>query len=119
MFENYLTNTIHEPTGKIVELALWDTAGQEEYDRLRPLSYPETDVILICFAIDSHASLENVTDKVNKSWRRWIWNLFLRSGIPKSDISVQTLLFSSSVWNPIYDTMLEQSVFFEHKAKLL
>jgi Ras homolog gene family, member A len=64
VFENYLTNTIHEPTGKIVELALWDTAGQEEYDRLRPLSYPETDVILICFAIDSHASLENVTDKV-------------------------------------------------------
>jgi Ras homolog gene family, member A len=57
-------NTIHEPSGKIVELALWDTAGQEEYDRLRPLSYPETDVILICFAIDSHASLENVTDKV-------------------------------------------------------
>jgi Ras homolog gene family, member A len=55
---------IHEPSGKIVELALWDTAGQEEYDRLRPLSYPETDVILICFAIDSHASLENVTDKV-------------------------------------------------------
>ena len=67
VFENYLTNTIHEPTGKIVELALWDTAGQEEYDRLRPLSYPETDVILICFAIDSHASLENVTDKVNKN----------------------------------------------------
>lgn len=66
VFENYLTNAIHEPTGKIVELALWDTAGQEEYDRLRPLSYPETDVILICFAIDSHASLENVTDKVNK-----------------------------------------------------
>jgi Ras homolog gene family, member A len=57
-------NTIHEQSGKIVELALWDTAGQEEYDRLRPLSYPETDVILICFAIDSHASLENVTDKV-------------------------------------------------------
>ena len=64
VFDNYLMNMIHEPSGKIVELALWDTAGQEEYDRLRPLSYPETDVILICFAIDSHASLENVTDKV-------------------------------------------------------
>ncbi|CCJ31067.1 unnamed protein product, partial [Pneumocystis jirovecii] len=48
---------------KIVELALWDTAGQEEYDRLRPLSYPESDVILICFAIDYPPSLENVTDK--------------------------------------------------------
>ncbi|KAG4305088.1 hypothetical protein PORY_001258 [Pneumocystis oryctolagi] len=48
---------------EIVELALWDTAGQEEYDRLRPLSYPESDVILICFAIDYPPSLENVTDK--------------------------------------------------------
>lgn len=62
VFENYLTNTMHGD--KVVELALWDTAGQEEYDRLRPLSYPESDIILICFAIDSHASLENVTDKV-------------------------------------------------------
>jgi GTPase SAR1 family protein len=47
-----------------VELALWDTAGQEEYDRLRPLSYPETDMLFVCFAVDSPHSLENVLDKV-------------------------------------------------------
>lgn len=64
VFENYITHTIHPPTGKIVELALWDTAGQEEYDRLRPLSYPETDLIFVCFAIDCPNSLENVMDKV-------------------------------------------------------
>ena len=64
MFENYITYPIHPPTGKIVELALWDTAGQEEYDRLRPLSYPETDLIFVCFAIDCPNSLENVMDKV-------------------------------------------------------
>ena len=46
-----------------VELALWDTAGQEDYDRLRPLSYPDTDVILMCFSIDSPDSLENIPEK--------------------------------------------------------
>jgi small GTP-binding protein len=57
--------TTHPPTGKTVELALWDTAGQEEYDRLRPLSYPETDLLFVCFAIDCPNSLENVMDKVS------------------------------------------------------
>ncbi|KAJ7144517.1 putative GTPase Rho1 [Mycena epipterygia] len=45
-----------------VELALWDTAGQEEYDRLRPLSYPNADVVLICFSVDSPDSLDNVKE---------------------------------------------------------
>lgn len=65
MFENYITQTTHRESGKVVELALWDTAGQEEYDRLRPLSYPETDLLFVCFAIDCPASLENVVDKVS------------------------------------------------------
>lgn len=69
MFENYITYPIHQPSGKLVELALWDTAGQEEYDRLRPLSYPETDLIFVCFAIDCPNSLENVMDKVRLSTR--------------------------------------------------
>ena len=61
VFENYVADI--EVDGKQVELALWDTAGQEDYDRLRPLSYPNTDVILICFSIDSPDSLENVPEK--------------------------------------------------------
>ena len=62
MFENYVADV--EVDGKHVELALWDTAGQEDYDRLRPLSYPDSHVILICFAIDSPDSLDNVQEKV-------------------------------------------------------
>jgi Ras family protein A len=42
---------------------LWDTAGQEDYDRLRPLSYPDTDVILLCFAVDNPDSFQNVQEK--------------------------------------------------------
>ncbi|KAI6709073.1 hypothetical protein PZA11_000394 [Diplocarpon coronariae] len=63
VFENYITYPSHPASGKTVELALWDTAGQEEYDRLRPLSYPETDLLFVCFAIDCPNSLDNVMDK--------------------------------------------------------
>jgi Ras family protein A len=62
VFENYIAN-VKLDNGRVVELALWDTAGQEDYDRLRPLSYPETDVILICFAIDMRNSFLNVNDR--------------------------------------------------------
>lgn len=44
-------------------LGLFDTAGQEDYDRLRPLSYPQTDVFLVCFSVTSPASFENVREK--------------------------------------------------------
>ena len=72
---------------QMVELSLWDTAGmpgqiasttwflqpefsdskivgQEEFDRLRSLSYAETHVIMICFSVDNPISLENVESKV-------------------------------------------------------
>jgi Rho family protein len=46
-----------------VELSLWDTAGQEEFDRLRSLSYDNTHAIMLCFSVDSPQSLENVETK--------------------------------------------------------
>lgn len=46
-----------------IELSLWDTAGQEEFDRLRSLSYDNTDVVVLCFSVDSKDSLENVESK--------------------------------------------------------
>lgn len=61
VFENYVADV--QVDGRQVELALWDTAGQEDYDRLRPLSYPDSNVVLICFSIDLPDSLDNVQEK--------------------------------------------------------
>ena len=60
-FDNYSAPMVCD--GVPVSLGLWDTAGQEDYDRLRPLSYPQTDVFLICFSVVSPSSFENVTSK--------------------------------------------------------
>jgi len=65
VFDNYsveLDLAINGVT-KTIELGLWDTAGQEEYDRLRPLSYRNTDIFLVVFSVDSEASYSNVKTK--------------------------------------------------------
>lgn len=65
VFENLVTQVQFD--NKLVELALWDTAGQEDFDRLRPLSYNDTDVVLIVFAVNHRPSLDNVKDKVSSA----------------------------------------------------
>uniref|UniRef100_A0A6I8N3A8 Ras homolog family member J n=1 Tax=Ornithorhynchus anatinus TaxID=9258 RepID=A0A6I8N3A8_ORNAN len=49
--------------GKQHLLGLYDTAGQEDYNQLRPLSYPNTDVFLICFSVVNPASYHNVQEE--------------------------------------------------------
>ncbi|KAJ1645338.1 GTP-binding protein Rho1 [Coemansia asiatica] len=49
--------------GRQVELALWDTAGQEDYDNVRYPCYNGAHVVIICFSVDSPDSLENVQEK--------------------------------------------------------
>jgi Ras-related C3 botulinum toxin substrate 1 len=61
VFDNYTANTVVE--GNPVNLGLWDTAGSGEYDQLRPLSYPGTDVFIICFSLTSPESFDNVKNK--------------------------------------------------------
>jgi GTPase SAR1 family protein len=56
--------SVVEVDGQEVELELSDTAGLADYDRLRPRSYPDTHVFLICFDVNSPDSLGNVESKV-------------------------------------------------------
>lgn len=92
-FDNYSANVMVD--GKPINLGLWDTAGQEDYDRLRPLSYPETDIFIICFSVVNPASFENVKAKVRLN--NWIKYTRLNniesysSGFLKYDIIVVIL----------------------------
>ncbi|GJC97714.1 ras family protein [Colletotrichum higginsianum] len=70
VFENYVHDIFVDNVH--IELSLWDTAGQEEFDRLRSLSYGrvihkdgpnDTDLIMLCYSVDSKDSLENVESK--------------------------------------------------------
>ena len=72
-FEDYVADI--EVDNKQVELALWDTEGKGDFERLRPLSYPDTDVILMCFSIDSPASLENIREKWMPEVKRFCPNV--------------------------------------------
>ena len=61
VFDNYAVTVMIG--GEPYTLGLFDTAGQEDYDRLRPLSYPQTDVFLVCFSVVNPSSYENVKEK--------------------------------------------------------
>ncbi|KAJ1898434.1 GTP-binding protein Rho1 [Kickxella alabastrina] len=75
IFETWVADV--EVAGRPVELALWDTAGQEEFDRLRFLCYPDADIVIICFSVDSPDSLINVMDK---------WHLEAVDNSPRASI---------------------------------
>ncbi|XP_029371080.1 rho-related GTP-binding protein RhoF [Echeneis naucrates] len=61
VFEKYVTTI--SLGGKEIKLNLYDTAGQDDYDRLRPLSYQEANLILVCFDVTNPTSFENVLIK--------------------------------------------------------
>ena len=61
VFDNCAVDMMSD--GASVKLHLWDSAGYDIYDRLRPLSYTNTDVFIVCYSVRSPMSLENVTAK--------------------------------------------------------
>ncbi|OCF34012.1 rho family protein [Kwoniella heveanensis CBS 569] len=95
VFDNYVTEI--ELDGKPVQLALWDTAGQEEYERLRPLSYSKAHVILIAFSVDTPDSLENVSQK----WIEEVRSICGRA-IPVILVACKTDLRDKAIANGTY-----------------
>ncbi|EOB15496.1 GTP-binding protein Rho1 [Nosema bombycis CQ1] len=61
--------------GTTITLALWDTAGQEDYDTIRPLSYRETDLVLICYTIENKKKIPNISKK---------WLMEIKNYCPKA-----------------------------------
>ncbi|CAL9778187.1 unnamed protein product [Musa acuminata subsp. burmannicoides] len=73
VFDNFSANVSVD--GSIVNLGLWDTAGQEDYSRLRPLSYRGADIFVLAFSLISRASYENVLKKWMPELRRFAPNV--------------------------------------------
>lgn len=73
VFDNFSANVAVD--GNIVNLGLWDTAGQEDYSRLRPLSYRGADVFVLAFSLLSRPSYENVLKKWMPELRRFAPNV--------------------------------------------
>jgi len=61
IFDNYNASVCVD--GKLGSLSIWDTAGQEDYDRLRPLLYSGTDLFIACYSSCSPTSLANLQHK--------------------------------------------------------
>lgn len=61
IFDNYMATVMVD--SEPINLSLFDTAGQEDYDRLRPLSYPQTDIFIIIYSIISPSSFSNIKQK--------------------------------------------------------
>lgn len=62
IFDNYSAEVMVGDS-MVVTLGLWDTAGQTDFDNLKSLSYPQTDVFIVCFSLDEMTSFENVRNK--------------------------------------------------------
>lgn len=99
-------------------MILYDTAGQEDYDRLRPFAYPDTDVVLACFAIDDPDSLINIHE-------RWIPEVrhFCGTTIPillvgtKADLRSQESSKDNSSFDGSLDSVLGDGEMLKKKRR--
>ncbi|KAF2677398.1 hypothetical protein K458DRAFT_378264 [Lentithecium fluviatile CBS 122367] len=61
VFKEYATEC--NVDGNLVDLTLWDTSGQEDYDQLRRNAYGGSSVVIICFLIESSPDYDQIRQK--------------------------------------------------------
>lgn len=126
IFDNFTAHTIYN--NEYYSVSLWDTAGIEQYDRLRPLSYLGADIFLLCFDLVQPSSLYNSVD-------RWITDLNRHaSGVPvmlcgnKLDLRINkkyiTAAMKKNSWmGPVcFDQAVEvreREEMFDHENRIL
>lgn len=69
VFDSYIKET--DINGAAITTLLMDTSGQEDYERLRALQYIDTDVFVLCFAIDNRVSFQNIKNMWIKEIKRY------------------------------------------------
>jgi Ras homolog gene family, member A len=70
--DNFISEV--EIDGKKLYLTLWDTSGQEDYDALRPLSYNNSDLILICYSVVGRKK-DKAFENVENRWLKEVGSL--------------------------------------------
>lgn len=75
VFDNEVASVFID--GREICLSLWDTAGQEAYDKLRPLSYTDADVVIVTYSVADRDTMTNVIEK---------WAIEIRQFLPRVPI---------------------------------
>lgn len=120
VFENYADNITVD--GIKHNVTLWDTAGQEDYERLRPLSYPNTTCFLLCYSISHKDSYLNVKTKWAPEIRHHMPHAPIILVGTKSDLrqeDVPNLILLTEKDGKKMKAAIKAEGFYECSAKLL
>jgi Ras family protein A len=95
---------VQQPNAADVYMTMWDTFGRADYDRLRPLIYPQTDLMVLCFDVASRDMFDSMFEKYLPEVNHFIPNtpivlLGLKADL-RDDAKVKAMLAERSLTIP-------------------